>query len=92
MAISTQLTPVAVVLSGSSAPPATARTTIETITRPATQPTANAGPLVRALGVPSIKMTAMIGTGLSATPTADGSRSPMAWVSIVGLLRVGGVG
>ena len=30
------------------------------------------GPLDRARAVPSMRMTAMIGTGLSATPTADG--------------------
>ena len=42
------------------------------------QPMAKAGPFVRALGVPSMRMTAMIGIGLNATPTADGRRSPIA--------------
>ena len=52
--------------------------TLTTI-RPMTQPRANAGPFDRAFGVPSMRITAMIGTGLSATPMADGSRSPIAW-------------
>src|ERR1700691_2341758 len=52
-------------------PPATL-----TITRRAPQPMANAGPLLRALGVASIRITAMIGSGLRATPIADGSKSP----------------
>ena len=77
----TQLTPSALALSASSAPELTSRTMTLTATSPPTHPIANAGPLVRALGVPSMRMTAMIGTGLSATPTADGSRSPIAWVS-----------
>ena len=54
-----------------------ARCTLTT-TRPITHPTANAGPFVRAFGVPSMRITAMIGTGLSATPIADGRRSPIA--------------
>ena len=50
--------------SGLLASPATRRTTTETIRRVrATDPRAKAGPLERALGVPSIRMTAMIGTG-----------------------------
>ena len=49
-----------------------------TTTRPSTQPMAKAGPFERAFGVPSMRMTAMIGTGLSATPIANGSRSPIA--------------
>ena len=63
-------------------PPATTSTITFTVTSPATQPTANAGPLLRAFGVPSIRMTAMIGMGLSATPIARGSRPPMAWLSM----------
>ena len=51
--------------------------TLTTI-RPATQPAAKAGPLERAFGVPSMRMMAMIGTGLIATPIAAGSRSPIA--------------
>ena len=62
----------------SSAPPATNSTITLTTTSPRTQPTAKAGPLTRAFGVPSTRMTATIGMGLSATPTADGSRSPIA--------------
>ena len=38
-------------------------------------------------GVPSMRITATIGTGLSATPTADGSRSPIASPSTAGLRR-----
>ena len=62
----------------SSEPLATISTTTLTIDRPATHPMAKAGPLLRAFGVPSMRITAMIGTGLSATPSADGSRSPIA--------------
>ena len=62
----------------SSEPLATSTTTTLTTTSPTTQPTANAEPFDLARGVPSIRMTAMIGTGLIATPTADGSRSPIA--------------
>ena len=39
---------------------------------------AKAAPFPRARGVPRMRITAMIGTGLSATPTADGSSSPIA--------------
>jgi hypothetical protein len=42
------------------------------------QPSANAGPFDRARGVPSMSTIAMIGTGLSATPTAIGRMSPIA--------------
>lgn len=63
-------------------PPATMRTMTLTTTRPAIQPNANAGPFPRVRGVDSIKITAMIGTGLRATPTAEGRRSPMAWLSM----------
>ena len=52
--------------------------TVLTMTSPSTQPTAKAGPFVRAFGVPSMRITAMIGIGLNATPTADGSKSPIA--------------
>ncbi len=76
---SIQSTAVELPESGSSDPLATNTTMTLTTTRPTTHPSPNAGPLVRARGVPSIRMTAMIGTGLRATPTADGSRSPMAW-------------
>ena len=51
------------------APPATASTIAPTTARPITQPSTNAGPLARARGVLSISTTAMIGIGLSATPT-----------------------
>ena len=64
--------------SGSSESPATRRTITLTMTSPSTHPTAKAGPFERAFGVPRIRITAMIGTGLSATPIADGSRSPIA--------------
>ena len=49
-----------------------------TTTSPTTHPTANAAPFDRARGVASIRITAMIGTGLRATPIADGRRSPIA--------------
>jgi hypothetical protein len=55
-----------------------ARTTAPTIARPTTQPTRKAGPFVRARGVTSIRITAMIGTGLIATPIASGSTWPIA--------------
>ena len=45
---------------------------------PSTQPSTNAGPFERARGVASISTTAMIGTGLSATPTPNESTWPMA--------------
>ena len=62
-----------------------------TTTRPVTQPTANAGPLERAFGVPSMRITAMIGTGLSATPTADGRMSPIAGPMVPSMAGAGGV-
>src|SRR5688572_18354676 len=49
-----------------------------TTTRPRTQPMRKAGPLVLALGEKSIRMTAMIGNGLNATPIAAGKTSPIA--------------
>ena len=49
-----------------------------TATRPLTQPTANAGPAVRAFAPARTRTTATIGIGLSATASAAGSRSPMA--------------
>ena len=51
--------------------PATTSTIAPTTARPSIQPATNAGPLTRARGVPSISTTAMIGTGLSATPTPN---------------------
>ena len=42
-----------------------------TTARPTTQPDRNAGPFTRPFGVASISTTAMIGTGLSATPTPN---------------------
>jgi hypothetical protein len=64
--------------SDASAPLETSSTITPTSESPTSQPRMNAGPFVRARGVPSIKTTAMIGTGLSATPTASGSTSPIA--------------
>src|SRR3984885_7029683 len=78
---SSQLTPVAVSLLGLLAPPATIRTITLTATKPVTHPRANTVPFDLAFGVPSMRMTAMMGTGLSATPMADGRRLPMAWIS-----------
>ena len=53
------------------APPATTRTIVPTNARPTIQPSTKAGPLTRARGVPSISTTAMIGIGLSATPSPN---------------------
>ena len=57
-----------------------------TVTRPAIQPHANAGPAVRALGDPRISTTPTIGIGLSATASAAGSRSPIASFNTPGIL------
>ena len=53
-------------------------TTTPMIDRPAIQPMMKAGPLTRACSVTSIRITAMIGTGLIATPTAKGRTWPIA--------------
>ena len=60
------------------APPATTSTIVPTTASPTTQPTRKAGPLRRPAGVPSMSTTAMMGTGLSATPTAKESTCPIA--------------
>ena len=44
-----------------------------------TQPSRNIGPFTRARAENSIRITAMIGTGLIATPTAKVSTSLMPW-------------
>ena len=68
---------------------------IATIVRPSIQPSVKAGPLERALAEKSIRMTAMIGIGLIATPTAAGRMSaialPIARISLVPLCRPGGL-
>ena len=69
-------------VSDSTLLPRARTTTALTAARPMTQPTANIGPAVRALGVPKTRTTAMIGIGLRATAIAEGSRSPMAWPNI----------
>ena len=61
-----------VALSVLLAPCATSSTTALTPARPSTHPIANIGPSERAFGVASIRITAMIGIGLSATPSANG--------------------
>jgi hypothetical protein len=61
-----------------SAPPATNSTMTDTATSPSTHPAAKADPVERARGVPSMRITATMGIGLSATPTAEGNRSPIA--------------
>ncbi len=61
------------------APLETSSTIVPTAARPITQPSRNAGPLVRPLGVASISTTAMIGTGLSATPMPNERTCPIAW-------------
>ncbi len=48
-----------------------------TTASPAIQPNRNASPLLRAFGVMSIRMIAMIGTGLIAMPRASGRISPI---------------
>src|SRR5215213_9987630 len=55
-----------------------ASTTAPTTPRPSSQPRTNAGPLDRARGVVNMSTTAMIGTGLSATPIASGRECPIA--------------
>jgi hypothetical protein len=57
---------------------ATSSAIVPTTISPASQPITNAGPFARVRGVTSISTTAMIGIGLSATPTASGSTRPMA--------------
>ena len=54
------------------------RTMVATAARPSSQPARNAKPLLRAFGVISIRMTAMIGIGLMAMPIASGRMSPIA--------------
>jgi hypothetical protein len=49
-----------------------------TMPRPISQPTTNASPLTLARSLVSMSITAMIGIGLSAIPTANGSDPPMA--------------
>jgi hypothetical protein len=58
--------------------PASASTMAPTTPRPTSQPSTNASPLARARGVVSISTTAMIGTGLNATPIASGNDCPIA--------------
>ena len=53
------------------------RTMLPTTARPRSQPPGNARPLLFALGVMSIRMIAMIGTGLIAMPIASGRTSPI---------------
>jgi hypothetical protein len=57
---------------------AIAYTTPLTTARPSTQPTRKERPFTRARGENSIRITAMIETGLTAIPTANGMTSPMA--------------
>ena len=57
---------------------ATMRTMVPTTARPSIQPPRKARPLLRACGVISIRMMAMIGSGLMAMPIARGSISPIA--------------
>ena len=58
--------------------PASATATVQTTASPKTKPAANDPPFVRALGVTSIRMIAMIGTTLIAAPSAYGRISPIA--------------
>ena len=63
MVTSSQSTPVAAALSGSSLSPSATTTMTLTADRPTTQPTANPSPVDRALEVPSITTTATTGMG-----------------------------
>src|SRR4029453_10635880 len=58
--------------------PAMASRTAPARAIPTIQPARNAGPLLRARGGTSISTTATIGSGLMATPTANGSSCPIA--------------
>jgi hypothetical protein len=58
--------------------PSSSTTTVLTATSPSTQPSANSGPFVLALGVLRTITMAMIGNGLSATASAAGTMSPRA--------------
>ena len=68
-------------LPGLSAPPSNRTTTMLTMARPATQPSANADPLDRARRVPSTRTIATIGTGLIAIAIAAGRKSTMTLVN-----------
>jgi hypothetical protein len=61
-----------------SAPLAASSRTVPATASPNTQPAMNAGPFTRPCGVASINTTAMIGTGLSATPTPNERTWPIA--------------
>src|SRR4051794_33719788 len=56
--------------------PASSRNTVLATAIPTTHPARNPALVLPALGASSMRMTAMIGTGEIATPTASGSRSP----------------
>jgi hypothetical protein len=73
-----------------SAPLDASNTITPTMVKPTIQPSRNAGPLTRARGVPSMSTTAMIGTGLNATPTANDSTCPIA-CPIAATMARGGV-
>ena len=57
---------------------ATTISTLSATTMPTTQPSRNARLFWRARSVKSIRITAMIGSGQIATPTASGRKSPIA--------------
>lgn len=61
------------------APLAISSTIVPRTAIPSTHPVRKAGPFVRPLGVASISTTAMIGTGLSATPTPNERTCPIVW-------------
>jgi hypothetical protein len=61
-----------------SAGPAIASTIAPSTASPASQPSTNPGPLSLPRWDMSISTTAIIGIGLSATPTASGSACPIA--------------
>ena len=61
------------------APLAISSTIVPRTAIPSTHPVRKAGPFVRPLGVASISTTAMIGNGLSATPTPNERIWPIAW-------------
>jgi len=59
--------------------PARTSTTLPTMVRANTQPARKAGPLLLARLLNNIKITAMIGIGLIATPIACGKILPIAY-------------
>jgi hypothetical protein len=75
-------------LSFASLGEAISRTIVPTTASPINQPATKVGPFARARGVTSMRMTAMIGIGLSATPTANDNDCPIASPSFFSFQQV----